>query len=84
MGVAALNAVHPPRIFTLAAVEKARRGMTAPFQVRDFQGIQVHILRVGNLGLAAKGKIAHRNPMRAIGMGCNSNPAGLVNNFIGR
>ena len=83
MGVAALQAVHAPRVFRLAPVEKASGRAPGPIQVGHLQCIQVRVLGVGDLGLSAKGEIAHRHAMGAVCVCCNHQPSCLVDDSVG-
>ena len=69
--------------FGLAAVEEAAGGLiAAAFQICHLNGDQIGILGIGDLGLAAKGEVAHGHTVGAVGMGRNRHAPGLVDGAV--
>ena len=85
VGIGALNAMHTARILRARTVEEARRRAPSPLlKVGHLQRVEVGVLGVGNARLSAKSQPAHRHAVGGIGVGCDDDTTGLVNDPIGR
>ncbi len=83
MGVGALDTVHTAGVFRLGTAVKGG-GSAPPFllQVSHFQGMEMGVLGVGNLGLSAEGQALQGHPVAGIGMGGDHQPPSLVNDPV--
>ncbi len=83
MCVGTLDAVHPPWIFGLGAVEEGRCSPPAfCFQIGYFEGVQVAVLRVRNLGLASNWKPTHGNSIARVCVGGNCQSTSFRYQFV--